>query len=131
MPNQEKLALELLARETKTAIEKFVRVVADFNATERELQEAERRAGLEVAPQLPVLDRMARLGFSDRTRDTIREMLAALGDVANGRRMSGSALAILRQRRNASQSADRQLAAIAAARRKSIESKRRRTGECE
>jgi hypothetical protein len=119
MPSQEKVALELIARETKTVIEKFLHTVADFNAAERELQEAERRAGLEVAPQLPVLDRMARLGFSDRTRDTIREMLAALDDVMNGRPMSKAALAILCERRSAAKFVEQQLAAIVGRRRES------------
>jgi hypothetical protein len=117
MPSQEKIVLDLIACETRTAIEKLLRTVADFNATERELQEAERRAGLEVAPRLPVVDRMARLGFSDRTRNTIREMLAALDDVMNGRPMSKAALAILCERRSAAKSADQQLAAIVGRRR--------------
>jgi hypothetical protein len=122
MATREQIALELIAREAKTVIEMLHRTIVDFDSVERGLQEAERRAGLDVAPRLPIIERMARLGFSERTRHTVKQMLAAFYEVKNGRPMPASALAMIAERRAASESADRQLAAIVDARRKSASS---------
>lgn len=92
--------------------------IADFEEIEREVQAAERRARLEVAPDLRLIDRMARLGFSKHAIDEVTEMLGALDDIKNGRPLSRRAQAILSDLMTAIRSADQQLAAILAARRR-------------
>jgi hypothetical protein len=117
MTPQEAIVLELVAGETKTAIDMLSQTIADFKHVEQDLEAAERRAGLEATPHVSIIERMVRLGFSDRTLGVVGEMLSALDDIRHGRAIPQSALNVLRERRAARHSADHQLAAIAARRR--------------
>ncbi len=110
---------ELHGGELEKATGLLHRALADFADIERELQAAERRAGLAISSDMPLLERMARLGFSERDRNTVAVMLAALWDMRSCRPISEQAEAILAQRRAAKESADRQLAAVIARRRQS------------
>ena len=109
---------ELKLSDAEKATGALRRIVADFDEIDRELRAAEKRAGLEVAPDIPLVDRMARLGYSERSRTAVGEMIAALNDIRRQRALSEQAQAILANREAAMRSADQQLAAILVARQK-------------
>ena len=110
---------ELHSSELEKAAGLLHRALADFADIERELQAAERRAGLAISPDMPLLERMARLGFSERDRTVVALMLAALWDLRSCRPISEQAEAILSKRTAAREFADRQLADVIARRRQS------------
>ena len=64
---------------------------------------------------MPLVDRLARFGYSERDCATVSELLTALDDMRSGRPMSAPALAILSRREAAKRSGDQQLSAIVAA----------------
>ncbi len=106
--------LNLSDRERAAAV--LRRTVADFGEVDRELRAAEKRAGLEVGPDIPVVERMAKLGYSEEARRTVAEMIGALNDMRRRRNISQRTKAMLADREAAIRSADEQLAAILAAR---------------
>ncbi len=110
--SRDEIERELNASEADRAIGLLRRTNADFEEIERELQAAEKRKGLEIAPDIPLVSRLARLGYSERDLNTVMEMLAALDDLRNGRPISERARAMLSNREAARRSADQQLAAI-------------------
>ena len=83
--SRDEIERELNASEADRAIGLLRRTNADFEEIERELQAAEKRKGLEIAPDIPLVSRLARLGYSERDLNTVMEMLAALDDLRNGR----------------------------------------------
>jgi hypothetical protein len=114
--SRERFKRELNGGATERAIGLLRRTIADFHELDRELRAAETRAGLDVSADLGLVDRLARLGYSERACTRVADMLAALNDIKNGRPISRRARAILSEREAARQSADRQLAAILAER---------------
>jgi hypothetical protein len=106
--------LNLSDRERAAAV--LRRTVADFGEIDRELRAAEKRAGLEVGPDIPVVDRMAKLGYSEEARRTVAEMIGALDDMRRRRKLSQRTKTMLADREAAILSANQQLAAILAAR---------------
>ncbi len=114
--NREDIERELNLSDRERAVAVLRRTVADFGEIDRELRAAEKRAGLEVGPDIPVVDRMAKLGYSEEARRTVAEMIGALNDMRRRRKISERTKAMLADREAAILSANEQLAAILAAR---------------
>ena len=84
---------EINGSDTGRAVGLLRRAIADFRDIERELQAAEKRAGFAAGPAIPLVERLARLGYSERDCATVTELMAALDDIRNGRPMSERVLA--------------------------------------
>jgi hypothetical protein len=115
MPSREEIEAELNTSEKDRAIDALLRMVEDFIELEAQITAEEERAGFERRhPNVPLVDRLERLGYRKATRDRIAELFDAVEDLRSGRPVSPQIKAMLAKEEAAIQSAGDQIAASAA-----------------
>ena len=115
MPSREEIEAGLNTSEKDRAIDALLRTVEDFIDLEAQITAEEERAGFKPEnPNVPLVDRLERLGYRKATRDRIAGLFDAIEDLRNGRPVSPEIKAMLAKEEAAIQSAGDRIAASAA-----------------
>jgi hypothetical protein len=123
MPSREEIEAKLNTSEKDRAIDALLRTVEDFIQLEAQIRAEEERAGFERDHRnVPLVDRLERLGYRKATRDRIAGLFDAVEDLRSGRPVSPQIKAMLAKEEAAIQSAGDQIAASAAGGRQSGDS---------
>jgi len=112
MPTREEIEAELNETDTQKAVRQLREALVEIEEFEEQLATAEKIAGLGRAPEMPIVERMARLGCSKAACDRIAELLNLMSTLEKGRPLPGQLQKLLAEQVAAEQSADSQLAAI-------------------
>jgi hypothetical protein len=116
MPTREDIEAEL----NQTPTQKFARELADalldIDEIEEMIANAEKVRGLKASPEMPIAERMARLGCPKDDCDRVAELIEALPTLRAGQPLPERLERSIKEYDAAEQSADDQLAAIVARR---------------
>jgi hypothetical protein len=112
MPTREEIKAELSETDMQKAVRQLREALGEIEEFEEQLAAAEKTAGLGQAPEMPIIERMARLGCGKAARDRVAEILTLMSSLEVGRPLPGQLQKLLAEEAAAEQSADSQLARI-------------------